>query len=97
MGSNATELRTVPYQGKDVPVYDLETIDYSKLLSSETDEIDRMLKCCRDEGFFYLDLRGIEGVRTLDDHQTLLELFRRFCSAPHEAKNEIGLPSQEHG
>lgn len=97
MDSTKAEIKTIPYQGRNVPVYELQTIDYGKLLSSEPCEVERLLSCCRDEGFFYLDLLGIEGRRTLDDHQRILELFRRFCGASHEAKNEIGLPSQDHG
>lgn len=89
--------KTVHYEGKDVPVAELKTIDFEKLLSNEPDEVERLLKCCQDEGFFYLDLRGIDGRRTLDDQQRLLSLMARFFHSSFDEKNEIGLPEQKHG
>jgi isopenicillin N synthase-like dioxygenase len=90
-------LRTIQYEGKDAPVLELETVNFDKLLSNEPDEVQKLLKCCQDEGFFYLDLRGIDGRRTLDDEQRLLTLMRRFFGSSFEDKNEIGLPEQKHG
>ncbi|KAJ5115614.1 hypothetical protein N7448_011392 [Penicillium atrosanguineum] len=88
---------TFPYNGAEAPVCELETIDFSRLLSHEPLEIKKLLRCCRDAGFFYLDLRDIDGRRILEDQQQLLALMRRFFESPEEKKNEIGLPSLEHG
>ncbi|KAI0966531.1 putative 2OG-Fe(II) oxygenase family oxidoreductase [Xylaria arbuscula] len=85
------------YEGKDVQVLDLQTIEFDKLVSNEPKEVQKLLKCCQDDGFFYLDLRGIDGRRTLDDKQRLLDLMRRFFGSSLEEKNEIGLPAQKHG
>ncbi|RYP59999.1 hypothetical protein DL769_008316 [Monosporascus sp. CRB-8-3] len=90
-------LRTIHYEGKEVPVLDLKTVDFDKLLSNDPDEVQKLLQCCQHEGFFYLDLRGIDGRRTLDDEQRLLRLMRRFFGSSLEEKNEIGLPEQKHG
>lgn len=95
MSQNAT--RTVQFEGKDAPVANLETVDFEKLLSNEPDEVNKLLRCCQVEGFFYLDLRGIDGRRTIDDQQRLLGLMARFFHSSFEEKNEIGLPEQKHG
>ncbi|KAL2869025.1 gibberellin 20-oxidase family protein [Aspergillus lucknowensis] len=97
MTISLTPRRTVQHNGKEVPICDLETIDFSRLLSQEPEELNKLLLCCQDAGFFYLDLQGVDGRRMLDDHQRLLALMRRFFNSPHDEKNEIGLPSQEHG
>ncbi|CAJ2509121.1 Uu.00g141470.m01.CDS01 [Anthostomella pinea] len=90
-------LRTMQHEGKEVPVLDLKTIDFGKLLSNEPAEIQKLLRSCEEEGFFYVDLRGIDGRRTIDDEQRLLELMRCFFGSSLEEKNEIGLPEQKHG
>lgn len=89
--------KTVSYNGEELPVCELETINFSRLLSQEPAEINKLLQCCQNAGFFYLDLRDIDGRRMLEDHQRLLALMRRFFNSPHDEKNEIGLPSLEHG
>lgn len=89
--------KTVRYEGKDVRVAELKTIDFGKMLSNEPEELQRLLSCCQDEGFFYLDLRGIDGRRTLDDEQRLLGMMARFFHSSFDEKNEIGLPEQKHG
>ncbi|KAK1763029.1 Clavaminate synthase-like protein [Phialemonium atrogriseum] len=87
-----TELpQTVQWNGTKVPVYPMETIDYARLLSQEPEEVERLVRCCQTEGFFYLDLQGIDGRRMLDDEQSTLKLMHRFFESPLEAKNEFGL------
>lgn len=89
--------QTVRFEGKDVAVANLKTVDFEKLLSNEPDEVQKLVHCCEVEGFFYLDLRGIDGRRTIDDQQRLLALMARFFHSSFEKKNEIGLPEQKHG
>ncbi|KAK3362288.1 hypothetical protein B0T25DRAFT_575061 [Lasiosphaeria hispida] len=88
---------TVEWQGKRVPVWSMQTIDYSLLLSQDPAEVDRVLKACLEEGYFYLDLRNIDGGRMLSDQQETLKLMNRFFEAPIEAKNEFGLISSHLG
>lgn len=97
MASSTKPTRTVQYEGKQVPVCVLETVNFGRLLSQDPSEVYALLKCCQEAGFFYLDLQDIDGRRMLDDVQLLLALMHRFFNARHEEKNEIGLPSQEHG
>lgn len=85
------------YQGRPAKVCDLQSVDFSRLLSQEPDEVDKLLRCCKEIGFFYLDLRGIDGRTMLDDEQSLLQAMRQFFNAPTDEKNEIGLPCQAHG
>jgi hypothetical protein len=88
---------TVKYRGEQAPVCALETIDFSRLLSQEPEELEKLLRCCQTQGFFYLDLQGLDGRRILHDEQQLLHVMREFFSQTAETKMEIGLPSQSHG
>lgn len=89
--------QTKEWNGKQVPVYPMEIIDFSKLLSNEPTEIDRLVRSCQDTGYFYLDLRGIDGRRMVEDQQDTLKLMYRFFDAPLEAKNEFGLVAPHLG
>jgi isopenicillin N synthase-like dioxygenase len=89
--------RTIQWQGKSVPVWSMQTIDYGLLLSQDPSEIDKVVNACLEEGYFYLDLKGIDGRRMLDDQQETLKLMKRFFDAPLEQKNEFGLISSHLG
>lgn len=89
--------QTVDWMGKKVPVWGMQTINYGNLLSHEPSEIDKLVNACIDEGYFYLDLTGIDGRRMLQDQQDTLKLMKRFFDAPLEAKNEFGLISSHLG
>ncbi|KAK3321883.1 hypothetical protein B0H66DRAFT_514121 [Apodospora peruviana] len=83
--------QTVEWQGNQVPVWSMKTVDYSLLLSQDPVEVDKVTKACLEEGYFYLDLDNIDGRQMLQDRQTLLKLMHRFFESPIEAKNELGL------
>ncbi|KAI6785435.1 2OG-Fe(II) oxygenase-like protein [Emericellopsis cladophorae] len=89
--------QTVDWMGKKVPVWSMQTIDYGRLLSHDPSEIDKLVSACTDEGYFYLDLQGIDGRRMLADQQETLRLMERFFAEPIEAKNEFGLISSHLG
>jgi isopenicillin N synthase-like dioxygenase len=97
MGSTTETPKTVEWNGTPVPVYPMETIDFGLLLSQEPAEVERLVRCCENDGFFYLDLQGIDGRRILEDRQATLDLMYRFFDAPQEAKNEFGLISPHLG
>ncbi|KAI5867191.1 Clavaminate synthase-like protein [Durotheca rogersii] len=97
MGISTEVPQTVEWNGKKVPVYPMEIIDFSKLLSQEPAEIEKLVRSCQDEGYFYLDLRNIDGRRLLEDQQETLKLMYRFFDAPLEAKNEFGLVAPHLG
>lgn len=87
----------IQYQGKQAPVCALETVDFSRLLSQEPAEVEKLLRCCQTHGFFYLDLQGIDGRRMLDDEQQLLQVMRGFFNQPAETKLAFCDPAQAHG
>jgi isopenicillin N synthase-like dioxygenase len=90
-------LELIHYQGKPVQIAQLHTINFSRLLSQEPAELDKLLHLCKTEGFFYRDLQDIDERRMLDDKARLLKVMERFFNSFNDEKNEIGLPSQEHG
>lgn len=91
MGISTEVPQTVEWSGKRVPVYPMETVDFGRVLSQEPAELENMLRICQQQGFFYLDLNGLDGSRFLDDQQRTLELMHRYFEAPIEDKNELGL------
>ncbi|EKD19996.1 uncharacterized protein L3040_002326 [Drepanopeziza brunnea f. sp. 'multigermtubi'] len=98
MGITTTEVpKSVQWSGKQVPVYPMQTVDFSRLLSQEPTEIEKLVKCCQTEGFFYIDLQGIDGRRMLEDQQETLKLMKRFFDSPLEVKNEYGLVAPHLG
>jgi len=97
MGITTEIPKTVPWNGRQVPVYPMQTVDFSQLLSQEPAEIEKLVRCCQTEGFFYVDLQGIDGRRMLDDQQETLKLMHRFFESPLEVKNEYGLVSPHLG
>jgi isopenicillin N synthase-like dioxygenase len=97
MGITTEVPKTVQWNGKQVPVYPMQTVDFSQLLSQEPAEIEKLVRCCQTEGFFYIDLQGIDGRRMLDDQQETLALMHRFFESPLEVKNEYGLVSPHLG
>jgi isopenicillin N synthase-like dioxygenase len=97
MGITSEVPKTVQWSGKQVPVYPMQTVDFSQLLSQEPAEIEKLVRCCQTEGFFYIDLQGIDGRRMLDDQQETLKLMNRFFESPLEVKNEYGLVAPHLG
>ncbi|PGH16567.1 hypothetical protein AJ79_01673 [Helicocarpus griseus UAMH5409] len=97
MGINTKLPNTIEHEGKQVPICDLETVNYSRLLSQEPEEIDKLLRCCQSPGFFYLDLQDIDGRRILEDREKLLEAMRRFFERPIEQKLAASHEQQNHG
>ncbi|GAB1317185.1 Oxidoreductase vrtI [Madurella fahalii] len=97
MGISMEPPQSVEWNGTKVPVYPMETIDFSLLLSQEPAEVERLVRCCETKGFFYLDLQNIDGRRILEDRDATLDLMYRFFDAPLEAKNEFGLISPHLG
>jgi isopenicillin N synthase-like dioxygenase len=89
--------QTVEWQGKQVPVWSMRTVNYGLLLSQDPAEVENVTKACLEDGYFYLDLQSIDGRRMLEDRQETLKLMERFFSAPIEQKNEYGLISSHLG
>ncbi|KAK2598214.1 hypothetical protein N8I77_011640 [Diaporthe amygdali] len=88
---------SVEWNGKKTPIYPMETVSFERLLSQEPAELEKVVRCCETEGFFYLDLQSIDGRRMLEDQQKTLELMHRFFQSPLEIKNQYGLISPHLG
>ena len=43
--------------GSEVPVTELETLDYARIVKKDQQEINKLLKAASMPGFFHLDLR----------------------------------------
>ncbi|WQF80712.1 Putative oxoglutarate/iron-dependent dioxygenase, non-hem dioxygenase domain-containing protein [Colletotrichum destructivum] len=97
MGVSTEVPQTVEWAGKRVPIYPMETVDFGRVLSQEPAELEILLRCCQEQGFFYLDLNGLDGSRFLDDQQKTLDLMHRYFESPIEAKNELGLVTAHLG
>ena len=89
--------QTVEWQGKQVPVWPMRTINYSLLLSQDPAEVDKVVKACLEEGYFQLDLDNIDGRGMLRDREEVIKLMDRFFAQPLEAKNELGLVDSHLG
>ncbi|CAP68267.1 uncharacterized protein PODANS_7_4140 [Podospora anserina S mat+] len=91
MAPTTEPVKTVEWQGRQVPVWPMRTIKYDLLLSQDPEEVEKVLQACLQDGYFQLDLDSIDGRRMLEDREQLLKLMNRFFDAPLEAKNEYGL------
>jgi isopenicillin N synthase-like dioxygenase len=89
--------KSIDWMGKKTPVWSMQTLNYGLLLSHNPTEIDKLVNACIEEGYFYLDLQGIDGRRMLADHQETLKMMKRFFDKPLEQKNEFGLISSHLG
>ncbi|KAK7957718.1 hypothetical protein PG988_012566 [Apiospora saccharicola] len=97
MGAPTEVPETVQWNGKQVPVYPMETVDFSKILCQEPEEVEKAVRICETQGYFYIDLSGIDGRRLLEDQEKTLGLMHRFFEAPIEEKNQYGLVSPHLG
>ncbi|PKY04102.1 gibberellin 20-oxidase family protein [Aspergillus campestris IBT 28561] len=72
-----------PMEG--LPVAQLDVIDYSRLSKNDTQEVQRLLKACTQEGFFYLDLSGGDS-RVLSQVDRVYAFMEEWLGQSHEEK-----------
>ncbi|KAK6827421.1 2OG-Fe(II)oxygenase [Apiospora arundinis] len=97
MGVTNEVPETVQWNGKQVPVYPMETLNFSKIICQEPEEVEKAVRICQTQGYFYIDLSGIDGRRLLEDQEKTLQMMHRFFEAPIEEKNQYGLVSPHLG
>ena len=68
-----------------LPVAQLEVIDYSRLLANDTQEVQRLLSACTQEGFFYLDLSRGDS-RVLPQVDRVYAFMEEWLGQSHEEK-----------
>ena len=80
----------------DVPTAPLLQISLSKLLSSDTTEINRFVRACEDLGFFYLELSDCEaGRRILNEAEDLFGVGTELFNLPLEEKQSYDFSEQK--
>lgn len=75
----------------------LPTVDFSQLLSQDPSETNKLLTACRTHGFFYLDLRGNDTKRVLEDWKKVLLVMEKYFDQPLEVKMRDDRQSDTHG
>lgn len=70
---------------EDLPVAQLDVIDYSRLLKNDSQEVQRLLRACTQEGFFYLDLSGGDS-RVLPQVDQVYAFMEEWLGQSHEEK-----------
>lgn len=89
---------TAILNGEEVDIAPLSTIDFYKLATNDSIETQRLLDCCVNDGFFYLDLRGSHpSSKILSDQVSLLDLMKHYFDQLHEVKMEDNLDSMTDG
>lgn len=73
----------------------LSSIDLGRLQNGDADETQRLLKACRQHGFFYLDLTCDETL--IRDWRSLLDLMTKYFNLPLEDKMRHSRSSDTHG
>jgi isopenicillin N synthase-like dioxygenase len=85
-----------PQVTPEIPVADLETITYDKLLEADSQEIARLIVNCKSLGFFYLNLTGTAQC-VLDDSNSVFRVMEEYFDQPLNAKLEDARHSVTHG
>ncbi len=84
MASTTAQFESFP---SNVPTAPLLRLSLSKLTSNDGDESARFFQVCKDLGFFYLDLRGVEaGERLLADAEGLFSVGEKVFDLEVEEK-----------
>lgn len=80
----------------EIPLAELETISYDRLLEADSQEIVRLVKNCKSLGFFYLDLTGTARC-VLDDSNSVFRVMKEYFDQPLNTKLEDVRHSVTHG
>ena len=85
-------LSELPPFPSDVPTAPIARISLSKILDNDPSESAAVLEACRNQGFFYLDLRSIsQGENLIQESEDLLRLSYEVFGRPYDYKNEHAL------
>lgn len=82
-----------PHFPDNVPTAPLLQISMSKLISRDSNEIERFIGACKDLGFFYLDLRG-PGDEILNQSSRLFDVGVELFDLPLEEKLKYNFADQ---
>ena len=77
---------------------DLTSISLAGLLAGEVDTVNDLVQSCKENGFFYLDLRDASTCKTLKKADDLVGVGKSVFKLPLEEKEEYStekyLPSR---
>ncbi|KAK2603586.1 hypothetical protein QQS21_004266 [Conoideocrella luteorostrata] len=84
-----------PYD--NVTTADLYTIKFDNLFDRDEKELQKLLRACERDGFFYLDLQGVGSERLWKDLDQLSGITRRWFDQPRAVKMDTPTVSLAHG
>lgn len=77
----------IPEFPDTVPTAPLLRLSFKDLVNGDVNESDKLFKVCKELGFFYLDLRGIEeGESILKDADALFQVSEQFFNLDVDEK-----------
>ena len=70
----------------DQGIANLNTLNFSAMVSGDPSEMDLLLKSCIEDGFFYLDFLNDDTGRILKDVEGIYARMRDYFRQPLEVK-----------
>lgn len=65
---------------------DLVTLNFARLVEKDSAELDRLLRACQDDGFFYLDLAHSSEADGTDHRVQALSIAKDWFDCPTDQK-----------
>lgn len=83
--------------GQRVDVASLETIDFGRLATKESVEVEKLLHASEMPGFFYLDLQNQPAKDILADLRDVYAVAEKYFNEPSGAEMKDSKSGQESG
>ncbi len=79
------------------PLSKLQTIKFVRLVNRDTEEVNRMVQICIDDGFFYLDLTLWNNGTFINSLDECNQIIEQWFKKPIEDKAKTITLSDAHG
>lgn len=86
-----------PEEYKDVRTADLTTIQFADLFDKSEVELQKLVKSCEKDGFFYLDLKSAGSEKFWKDLFEIDTITKKWFAQPAEVKLKTPTVSLAHG
>ena len=84
--------------GEEVEIAPLATIDFYKLADNDVVETQRLLDCCINDGFFYLNLQGPHpSSKIIADQDMMFSFMKDYFNQSDEVKMVDNIGSMTDG
>jgi isopenicillin N synthase-like dioxygenase len=83
-------------EGEEIRIAPLQIISFAGLLSKDPSEAEKLLKACKTQGFFYLDVNS-EQEMVSDDCKAALLAIKDFYNKPLDFKLNYWLGRNQTG